>query len=170
EVPDQVVRGREVFLAVVLEEEPVVVAQQGIPVPAQVFFGVGVAGVDLVVGNQGAVAGKGFEERSGGTAGFEDLVIPAGLFHEVTELQPGRTGADNQVIELQSVINHWVSPKVNASAWFVWGTSHPRSGRRGPHRAVMPVQGEARAVQAGRLNQSDCVTGGWAYLCKDINR
>src|SRR5262249_4390394 len=92
---------------VVLEEQCLVVAQERVPVPAHILFGVGVAGVHLVVGNQRAVAGKLLEEAARRVAAFEDQVAVTGLVQEVGQLQASRTRANDQVIQrLRSILLH----------------------------------------------------------------
>ena len=97
EIPDKVARRREETLAVAFEQHLFVVAQQRVPIPAQVDLRVFVAGVNFIVRDQLPVSRKSFEESAGGVARLQYQVVPPRPLEKVAELQTRRACADDDV-------------------------------------------------------------------------
>lgn len=92
--------GEEVA-GVASEKQTAVVAEERIPVVAEVELAVGFARVPLVDADELAVARVEGEKAAGRVAPLEDDVIPAGLLEEIGRLQTRGAGPDDAVVVVE---------------------------------------------------------------------
>ncbi len=98
QIAHEVVRGREVALAVPGEEQFGIVAEQRVPVHAQIEFRVGETRVDLVVRDQLPMAGIPGEGRPRRTSPLQDDVVAPVALQQSGKLKSGRSGPDDEVV------------------------------------------------------------------------
>src|SRR5215831_1977331 len=98
EILDERIGGREIFLGVAPEERLALVAQQGIPIPAQVTLEVIVSSVDLVDGDELSVARKCQKECTGTASPLDDEIITSCFLQKVSYLQPCWPRAQHKVL------------------------------------------------------------------------
>lgn len=92
---------REEVTGVASEKQPAVVAEERVPVVAEVELAVGFARVPLVDADELAVARVEGEEAAGSVAPLKDDVIPAGLLEEIGRLQARGAGPDDAVVVVE---------------------------------------------------------------------
>src|SRR6185436_1591237 len=132
QILDELVRRREVFAGVVAEQEPAVVGEERVPIPAQVDLRVVISGVDLVGGDQRAVPRKLPEEVVRSLTGFQDEIAPAGRGEVMAELQPGRSAPEDEVFDsswIDAVIHEPVPPPESSRSVRVSPKPAPRGLR-----------------------------------------
>ena len=89
-----------VSVRVVSEEQPGVVAEQRVPVVAQVELGIGLAGVPRVDADELAVPGVAHEEAARPRGAFKHHVVSASPLQEVGHLQARGPGAQDAVVPM----------------------------------------------------------------------